>query len=148
MSAKCDVPKVRLLLKKTKCTPSGRLSNPATIADYLRSEYGNAGQEWFIAIALSADMRALAVIEVSAGGLDQAAVDPKTLFAGVLLAGAVGFVVAHNHPSGNASPSDADMRLTRQLVDGAKLLALRVMDHLILTTDRVYSMMAEGVLPR
>lgn len=146
MAKKCATPVVRL--QHVRCAPGMKLASPADVASYLRQEYGKAGQEWFLALALSNDMRVLAVLEVSSGGLDQAAVDPKVLFAGVLTAGATGMVVAHNHPSGNATPSNADDQLTRQLVEGANLLALRIHDHLIITDDSVYSMMANGRMPR
>ncbi|MEO1589240.1 MAG: JAB domain-containing protein [Bacteroidota bacterium] len=73
-------------------------------------------------------------------------IDPKIVFQEAMLHLASGIVVAHNHPSGNFHPSDADLKITRKLVKAGKMLDIRVMDHLIISHKGYYSFADEGVL--
>ena len=75
----------------------------------------------------------VATHEVSTGTLSAALVHPREVFGPALrLMGVASIVLVHNHPSGDPTPSKADLRLTRQLVDGAKLLDLAIHDHVII----------------
>jgi DNA repair protein RadC len=69
-------------------------------------------------------------------------VDPKILFATAIKSAACSIILAHNHPSGNLRPSEADKKLQQRLIDGGKLLSIEVLDHLILSgiEDKYYSM--------
>jgi DNA repair protein RadC len=82
------------------------------------------------------------------GGLNFAAVDPKMLFAGLLLIGAVSFVLVHNHPSGDLQPSAHDVEMTRQIHAAAKTLAIQMLDHIIVSGAGHYSFAAAGRMPR
>jgi DNA repair protein RadC len=70
------------------------------------------------------------------GTLHRAAVEPRQVLAAALLANAAGFLLAHNHPSGDPSPSSEDVRFTRRLEAAADVLGLHLLDHLILASDR------------
>ena len=86
----------------------------------------------------------LGVSSISSGGMSYCIVDPKIIFATALKARASSIILAHNHPSGNLKPSDADIALTRKLQEGGKLLEISVPDHLIITPYRFYSMTENG----
>ena len=82
---------------------------------------------------------------LSVGGTSSTIVDPKSLFKKLLLAGANSFVLAHNHPSGSRKPSMADLKITRELMAGAKALDIDFLDHLIIAHDNgYYSLKDEG----
>lgn len=83
---------------------------------------------------------------VSIGGTSGTVCDPKIVFQVCLKANASYLVLAHNHPSGNLTPSKADIDLTKKIKEGAKLLELQLMDHLIITAESYYSFADEGVL--
>jgi DNA repair protein RadC len=90
--------------------------------------------------------KVLGIFEVSTGGIAGTVADPKIIFVAALKAGATGMILSHNHPSGNLSPSQADIDLTRKLKEGGKLLEVAVLDHIILTSESYYSFADEGLL--
>jgi len=81
---------------------------------------------------------------ISNGGLGSVIVDPKVLFKKALDHRASGIVLAHNHPSGNTTPSAQDLRITAQLIAAGELLEIKVHDHLIIADDQYYSFADEG----
>ena len=105
----------------------------------------DADQEHFILLALDTQLAITGYKIVSSGGLANTVVDPRSSFRSALLLGAASILVAHNHPSGVATPSPEDRALTQQLVAGGKLLDLQVRDHLILGRD-VFSFLDHGEL--
>jgi len=90
--------------------------------------------------------RVLGVVTISQGGIAGTVVDPKIIFAAALKSGASGIILAHNHPSGNHLPSQADIRTTKKIVEIGQLLELPILDHLILCTDNYYSFKDQGVM--
>lgn len=90
--------------------------------------------------------KVLGIIEISTGGIAGTVADPKLIFAGALKAGASGMILAHNHPSGNLTASQADIELTRKLKAGGKLLEIQVLDHVIITSEGYFSFADEGLL--
>lgn len=90
--------------------------------------------------------KVLGIFEVSTGGVSGTVADPKLIFAAAIKAAASGLILAHNHPSGNLSPSQADIDLTRKLKEGGRLLEVQLLDHIILTTEGYYSFADEGML--
>lgn len=88
----------------------------------------------------------LGIFEVSTGGVSGTVADPKLIFAAALKAAACGIILAHNHPSGNLQPSQADINLTRKIKEAGKLLEIQCLDHFILTSEGYYSFADEGLL--
>ncbi len=82
----------------------------------------------------------------SQGGISGTVIDPKLVFGIALKCNACGVILAHNHPSGNTQPSAADIKLTKQLVEGGRLLEISVLDHVIVTTESHHSFADEGQL--
>ena len=74
-------------------------------------------------------------------------VDIKIIFQTALKAVASGLILVHNHPSGQLQPSEADINITKKIVDAGKILDIAVIDHSIITSDGYYSMADEGVMP-
>lgn len=102
--------------------------------------------EVFAILCLSTKHRVLAYHEVSRGCLDSTLVHPREVFKAALLANAAGIVLAHNHPSGDATPSPDDMALTRRLVDAGRLLGVDVLDHIVIGDGRHVSFRERGWL--
>jgi DNA repair protein RadC len=87
--------------------------------------------------------------QLSKGGLTATIVDPKILFRGALHVGASGLILVHNHPSGNTLPSPEDKTLTRQLIEGGRILDIDIIDHIIIGNTSYYSFADEGhIAPR
>ncbi len=88
----------------------------------------------------------LGMYHVSSGGTSGTVIDPKQVFAVALKANASGIILAHNHPSGNLNPSDADVKLTNKLCKAGKFMDIAILDHLIITKENYYSFADTGRL--
>lgn len=100
----------------------------------------------FKVILLNRRGRVLGVVNISQGRFSGTVADPKVIFAVTLKACASAIILAHNHPSGELSPSDADLALTRKLSSGGDLLGISVHDHLIVSRYGFYSFLDEGMM--
>lgn len=102
--------------------------------------------EQFKILLLNTANKVLGIFEVSTGGIAGTVADPKLIFMAALRANASAIILSHNHPSGNLQPSQQDLTLTRKITEGGNILDIRVLDHLIITTEGYYSFSDEGVL--
>jgi DNA repair protein RadC len=105
-------------------------------------------REHFWVIFLNSQNRYLMHTEVSVGTQSATLVHPREVYGPALRVGAASVILVHNHPSGNPTPSAEDLRLTRQLVDAAKLLDLHLHDHIIVGngTNQWVSLAERGAL--
>ncbi len=103
-------------------------------------------QEQFVVLLLNRSNRVLGRVLLSAGTTDSNIVDSKHLFAAAISACASSIVLAHNHPSGNISPSESDKRLTYSLLKIADFLGITLIDHIIITPHDGYFSFADNVL--
>ncbi|WP_369800131.1 RadC family protein [Pedobacter sp. Leaf216] len=102
--------------------------------------------EEFKIILLNRSNKVLGFVNISQGGISGTIADPKIIFAIALKACASSIILSHNHPSGEIYPSDADIKLTRRLVEIGNLLDLQVLDHIIISSEAYYSFKDEGVI--
>jgi DNA repair protein RadC len=102
--------------------------------------------EEFMVLCLNRANRILGWAKISQGGLSGTVADPKVIFQVALKSNACSLILAHNHPSGNLQPSEADIHLTRKLKDAGLMLDLPVLDHLIVSSEGYYSFADEGML--
>jgi len=103
-------------------------------------------RESFAVLLLSRANKILGIRWISTGGTTSTSVDIKMIFQAALKANSVAIVAAHNHPSGQLYPSDADTKLTRKIRDAGNLLDILLLDHLILSSEGYYSMADEGLI--
>ncbi|HLV24338.1 MAG TPA: JAB domain-containing protein [Moheibacter sp.] len=90
-------------------------------------------------LLLNRAMQVLGIYNLSSGGTSGTVVDAKQIFAVALKANASAIILAHNHPSGNLTPSDADKKITEKICKGGKFLDIEVLDHIIITKNQYYS---------
>lgn len=102
--------------------------------------------EQFKVLFLNRANRVLGIFEVSSGGMSGTVADPKLIFSAALKTCATSIILAHNHPSGNLKPSQADINLTRRIKAGGELLDIQVLDHIIVTAESYLSFADEGLL--
>jgi len=103
-------------------------------------------QEQFYVLMLNRAGKVIGIVLISTGGKAGTVADPKIIFSIALKAQATSIILAHNHPSESLKPSQADLNLTRRMVDAGKFLDLMVIDHLIVTSDGFYSFGDEGLI--
>ncbi|MEO0310693.1 MAG: hypothetical protein RIQ89_350 [Bacteroidota bacterium] len=102
--------------------------------------------EEFFVVLLNRANHVLAIEQISKGGFNATIVDSRILFKYALDHKAVAMILAHNHPSGNLNPSEEDKKLTAKLQQGAKLLDLNILDHIIIGHQQYYSFADNGLM--
>jgi len=103
-------------------------------------------KEVFKVLLLNRANRLIKDVMISEGTLDASIVHPRDVFREALLEPAAGVILIHNHPSGNPSPSEEDLRITKQLVEAGRLLGIKVYDHIILAGETYRSLADEGLI--
>ncbi|MDO5608243.1 MAG: DNA repair protein RadC [Capnocytophaga sp.] len=107
---------------------------------------GDLPHEEFWVLYLNVANKILQKSQLSKGGMTQTTVDIRLLFRTALETGATSIIIAHNHPSGNTAPSEADRQLTKKIADAGKNLDIRLFDHLIITENAYLSFADEGFI--
>jgi len=103
-------------------------------------------RESFYALYLNRANKVLGYQLISLGGISGTVVDVRCIYQAALKASASSILLAHNHPSGNNEPSDADIKITRKLKEAGQLLDITLLDHLILLPEGYISLADEGLL--
>ena len=115
------------------------LDNPEAVAGLLRDQNRLMEVETFQILLLNTRRRLIRVEKVSQGTLDTILVHPREVFKSAIAARAAALVLVHNHPSGDPAPSEADIKVTRDLIRAGQIIKIEVVDHVILgraTVDR------------
>ena len=103
-------------------------------------------QEYFVCISLNGANEVIEKRVVTIGLLDKSSVHPREVFADVIADRAAAVIFAHNHPSGELQPSEADLRIHEQLAEAGKILGIRILDHVIVTRKGHYSFQEAGLI--
>jgi DNA repair protein RadC len=144
------LPEFQISLKtKAKASELYQITSSSDMADVCRKVFSEDKIDWieeFMVIALSRANRVIGFYKVGAGGVTGVVADPKVIFQFALLSNASNLIVAHNHPSGSLRPSRADEELTAKIKEAGKLLDIKVLDHIILTSEGHYSFADEGII--
>jgi DNA repair protein RadC len=126
--------------------PRARLQfrGPADVAAFVLPQFGAAAVERFGALLLDLRLRLIKTQHISSGTLDATAAAPREVFREATIAGAAAIIVFHNHPSGDPTPSEDDVKLTLRLQDAGEVLGIDVLDHVILADTRYVSLKGEN----
>ncbi len=108
------------------------LDTPDRIAALLRDETRDHAVEVFQVVLLNTRRRLIRIDRLSHGTLDTLLVHPRDVFRSAITANAAAIVIVHNHPSGDPTPSEADIKVTRDLIRAGQLLKIDVLDHVII----------------
>jgi len=108
------------------------LETPEAVASLMREDSRLRRVETFQVLLLNTRRRLLRVAEIADGTLDTILVHPREVFEKAISSGAAAIVLVHNHPSGDPSPSEADIKVTRDLIRAGQLLKIEVLDHVII----------------
>ena len=138
------------VMQVRECEPMTELlDTPDQIAQYWRQNITRA--DWFdpmkealVVLVLNTRKRIIGHNLVALGSLDTCVVTPLHIFRPVIVAAGSSIVLCHNHPSGDPSPSDADIKVTRDLIRAGQLLKIEVLDHIIIGHSDYRSLKALG----
>ncbi len=127
--------------------PAGtRIASPRDTEAFLMASIGHLGHELFCCLYLDNRHRVLRFDELFRGTIDGTSVYPREIVKEALAVNAAAVIVAHNHPSGVAEPSQADERITRRLRAALELVDIRLLDHLIIGSGGATSLASRGLL--
>ena len=123
------------------------LSSPQAVLDFARMKLSGLPHEAFMVIFLNAKNRVLDYKVLQEGTIDRAVIYPRQVVKEALAHHAAGIIFVHNHPSGDAQPSPEDKNLTRSLMEAARTIDLRVLDHLIVGKEGYCSFVESRLMP-
>lgn len=116
------------------------IRQPEDAATLLRPYFDNKDREECVILLLNAANNVIGLSIISIGGLTASIVEPRQVFKVAVLANAAAIILAHNHPSGNLTPSEADIEITKQLVKAGKIMGIPIRDHIIVSYRGFVSM--------
>ncbi len=122
------------------------LTNPDDTRNFLMSELSGRDYEVFSCLFLDNKHRVIQFEELFYGTIDGASVYPREVVKRTLQHNAAALILAHNHPSGQAEPSEADISITQRLVDALELIDVRVLDHLVIGDGYCVSFIEKGLM--
>ena len=134
---------------KVKASERPQIKTSKDAADLLRhlwSEDKIDFVEQFKVLFLNRANKVLGIFEVSTGGVTGTVADPRLIFIAALKMNCTGILVCHNHPSGNLKPSKPDEDLTQKIKQAGLFLDIKLLDHIIVTSEGFYSFADEGLI--
>lgn len=134
----------RIQAKKT--TNRSTFKRSSDVRDHYLPLMKDLRKEVFRVLLLSRANRLIKEVIISEGTLDASIVHPRDVFREALLESAAGVILLHNHPSGNPSPSEEDIRITKQLVEAGRVMGIKVYDHIILGGEDYRSLADDGLI--
>jgi DNA repair protein RadC len=131
-------------LAEAALRPGTPVHDGGDVARIVRDSTRGSRRENFLAVLLDRRHRLMSVQIVGVGSIDAVAVHPREVFSPALRDGAAAVVVAHNHPSGDPTPSAEDRLVTQRLREVGDLVGIGVLDHVVVGTERYYSFADEA----
>ncbi len=121
-------------------------TSPESVKQFCRLHLGHLEHEVFGVLLLDNQHQLIKFVEMFRGTIDGASVYPREVAKEVLLSNAAAVIYTHNHPSGTATPSEADRHITSRLIEALKLLDVRTLDHIVVSHKETYSFAEAGLL--
>ena len=136
---------VKLVRDGSQASERKKVDCAATAARILQQYLDGADREHFVVLLLDTQNQVIGIHTVTVGTLDASLVHPREVFKTAILANAASVLLAHNHPSGDATPSAEDLMVTRQLSEAGITIGIEVLDHIVVgDVDRYYSFREAG----
>ena len=122
------------------------ISEPEEAAGFIRSVLVYNSCEHFVPLFLDGAHRVASYSIVAIGTANSCQAHPREVLQRAILCGAISLIIAHNHPSGDPTPSRADIQLTKQIIEAGRILGISVHDHIIIGKDGFSSMRSAGLI--
>ena len=124
--------------------PKKSITNPEDAVKLVKNRLKDKKKEYFLAILLDSRNQPITVAQISVGSLNASIVHPREVFKEAVSACAASVILVHNHPSGDAAPSDEDIQITKRIKDSGAILGINVFDHIIIAGNNFTSLKAQG----
>lgn len=133
------------LVKEPSLYSEKRLETPKAVIEFMAEEMAAYDREILCVLNLKSNCQVINMNIVSIGCINATIVSPREVFKSAILSNASGMIALHNHPSGSIRPSREDVRVTRQLIKGGRIMGIELMDHIIVggASGEMYSFREE-----
>lgn len=121
------------------------LETPEAVAGLVKGRLGGKKREHFLALLLDTRNQLIKMAEISVGSLDASIVHPREVYKEAIAASAASVIFVHNHPSGDPTASEDDIKLTKGLAEAGVILGIEVLDHIIIGDKKYLSLKREGL---
>jgi DNA repair protein RadC len=121
------------------------VKTPEDVNILVKARLRGKKKEYFLALLLDTRNQLIKVSEIAVGSLDSSIVHPREVFKEAISASAAAVVFVHNHPSGDATASEDDIKLTKRLAEAGELVGIEVLDHIIIGDKKFLSLKREGL---
>ncbi|MBA7638036.1 hypothetical protein ES703_45685 [subsurface metagenome] len=121
------------------------VKTPEEVVNLVRGRLKGKQKEYFLALLLNTRNQLIKVAEISVGSLDSSLVHPREVFKEAISASAASAIFVHNHPSGDPTASEDDIKLTKRLVKAGEIVGIDVLDHIIIGDKKYLSLKREGL---
>ena len=133
-------------IARTTQVKEGTVMSSSWVGNYLLKEMSSLKQEHVVALYLNTKNEIIKKETLFVGSLNSSVAHPREIFKGAVRYSAARIILAHNHPSGNTEPSEADFSFTRRVVDAGELMGIEVIDHVIIGEQEYLSLREEGLM--
>jgi DNA repair protein RadC len=130
----------------TGIAPKQSIKNPIDVVAYVRNRLKDKMKEHFMVVLVDTRGNIIKTCPVSVGSLDTSIVHPREVYREAIAASAASVILVHNHPSGDPTPSEQDVELSKQLVEAGKIIGIDVLDHLVIGNPGFVSMKMRGMM--
>lgn len=140
-----EIVKIKQVIRESE-TLRFQIRSPREVVTLIRKEIADSDREVLLLLVLNVKNEVIALHHAHIGSLNASIVSPRELFKTAILNNAGSIIIAHNHPSGNATPSAEDIAVTKRIRDGGELLGIELLDHLIVTPHTFTSLKEKGYM--
>lgn len=123
-----------------------KIGSPESVAEIFMERYKYEEREHFSLLLLDTKNQVIGEVRISTGDLNRSIVNPREVFRMAVKRSANSIILIHNHPSGDTNPSREDIAVTERLIEGAKILGINILDHLIIGYNEYFSMREANII--
>ncbi|WP_235069813.1 RadC family protein [Turicibacter sp. TJ11] len=146
VAKRINIVSIKMVKESSFLYQTRKISSPNDAYEMIKDQLEGLDREQFIIACLNTKNEPTNISVVAVGTLNKAIVHPREVFKTAILSNAASIMAFHNHPSGNAEPSQQDIQLTHRLVEAGELLGIKLLDHLIIGDGTFTSLKEKGYL--
>ena len=138
--------RVTLVREGSSANQINIIKTPEDVVNILSADYDAAVVEMAQMLALGTKNKIIGIFTISTGSLNASIIHPRDIFQRAILSNAASVILAHNHPSGDPTPSSEDIELTNKLVQVGKMMDLPILDHVVIGDGKFVSLKERGII--
>ena len=146
VAKRINIVSIKMVKESSFLYRTRQILSPNDAYEMIKEQLEGLDREQFIIACLNTKNEPTNITVVSVGSINKAIVHPREVFKTAILSNAASIMAFHNHPSGDTTPSDQDIKLTHRLVEAGELLGIKLLDHLIIGDGSFTSLKEKGYL--